>query len=96
MTNQFLIFVSEIALPLLGSAISIYILPIINDFIVEKQLHQAVKLAVEAVEQYMSTAEGDEKKEAVKDYILSKFNISDSQLNMLIEATVFEMNIFDS
>lgn len=95
MTNQILIFLSEIAFPLLGSAISIYVLPILNHFITEKQLQQAVKLAVEGVEQYMLTAEGEDKKKAVKEYILTKYNVSEAELNMLIESAVFDLNIFD-
>lgn len=91
MTNEILIFITEIAIPLIFSSISIYVLPNIKDFVNEKQLNQAVKIAVEGVEQYMSTAEGLDKKQMAKDYIQSKFYIDDNQLDILIEATVFEM-----
>ncbi len=92
MTNQILIFINEIAIPFIFSAISIYVLPVAKDFINEKQLNDAVKIAVEGVEQYMSTAEGSAKKQAVKDFVLSKFQVSNDQLNILIEAAVFELN----
>ncbi len=92
MTNEILIFITEIAIPFIFSAISIYVLPNVKDFITEKQLNHAVKIAVEGVEQYFSTSEGLDKKQIATDYIQSKFQIDDDQLNILIEATVFEMN----
>lgn len=92
MNNEFLIFLTEIAFPLVFSVFSLYVAPTITSFINENQLNQAVDIAVIGVEQYMTTAEGSAKKQAVKDYVLSKFELSDDQLDILIEAAVFELN----
>lgn len=92
MNNEILIFISEIAMPFIFTAISIYVVPVATKFINDKQLNQAVKIAVEGIEQYMTTSEGTAKKQAVKDYVLSKFDISNEELNILIEAAVFEIN----
>lgn len=92
MNYEFFMFINEIAIPFVFSAISIYVLPIVKNFIIEKDLNSAVKIGVEAVEQYMLTQEGSVKKQAVKDFVLSKFDISDQQLDILIESAVFELN----
>lgn len=92
MSIQFLTFACEIAIPLIFSAISLYLLPFLTNFINEFQLNHAVFLAVEAVEQYMDSAEGDDKKTAVENYILNAWDVDIDQLDMLIESAVFEMN----
>lgn len=92
MNNEILIFLTEILIPIVTSGVFIYVVPIVTKFINNYQLNQAVKVAVESVEQYMSTAEGAVKKQTAKDYVLSKFLISDDELNILIEAAVFEIN----
>lgn len=91
MNNEILIFITEIAIPLVCSGISMYVLPKINAFVTEKNLKEAVKIAVEGVEQYIGTTEGYTKREAVESYILSRFDIDDEDLQMLIESAVYEL-----
>lgn len=92
MSNEILIFITEIAIPFVFSMFSIYVAPKVTDYVTEKQLNNAVKIAVEGVEQYMTSQEGLDKKLAVFNYVQSQFKIDDDQLNILIEAYVFEMN----
>jgi LL-H family phage holin len=64
-----------------------------------KTLEQWVKVAVEAAEQvYCKDCQGNEKKTYVKDALTKhlnskKINITEEQLNILIEAAVKEMNL---
>lgn len=92
MSNEILIFITEIAIPFVFSMFTIYVAPKVNNFVTEQQLNNAVKIAVEGVEQYMTTDEGLDKKLAVFNYVQSQFKIDDDQLNILIEAYVYEMN----
>lgn len=81
----------ELIIPLSIGGFTLFILPVIKRFVDHYHLKQLVLIAVKAVEQYLQTEEGYDKLEAVKDYVLSRVDIEEEDLTMLIEATIYEL-----
>lgn len=82
-------FIIKIVIPLLCTILTVYIIPLLK----QKKLYDAVIIAVNAAEQiYNQSGMGKEKFEYVKDWIKSKFHISDEDLKNIIESAVYELN----
>lgn len=82
-------FIIKIIIPLLCTILTVYIIPMLK----QKKLYDAVVIAVKAAEQiYAQSGMGQEKFEYVKDWVKSKFNVSDEDLKNIIESTVYELN----
>lgn len=82
-------FVIKIIIPLLCAVLTMYVIPLLK----QKKLYDAVVIAVNAAEQiYKQSGMGEEKFEYVKEWIKSKFHISDEDLKNIIESAVYELN----
>lgn len=82
-------FIIEIIIPLLCTVLTIYIIP----FLKEKRIYSSVIIAVQAAEQiYKESGMGKEKFAYVKEWVQTKFNISDEDLKNIIESAVYELN----
>lgn len=83
-------FITEILIPLLCFVLTIYVIP----FLKEKKIYNYVKIAVEAAEQmFNESGKGKEKFDYVKEWVQSKFRISDEDLKNIIESVVYNINI---
>lgn len=82
-------FIIKIIIPLLGTILTFYIIPILK----EKKLYSAVVIAVNAAEQiFRESGKGAEKFAYVSEWIKKKFKISDEDLKNIIESAVYEIN----
>jgi hypothetical protein len=82
-------FVIKIIIPLLCAVLTMYVIPLLK----QKKLYDAVVIAVNAAEQiYTQSGMGEKKFEYVKEWIKSKFHISDEDLKNIIESAVYELN----
>lgn len=82
-------FIIKIVIPLLCTILTLYVIPLLK----QKKLYDAVVIAVNAAEQiYKQSGMGEEKFEYVKEWIKSKFHISDEDLKNIIESAVYELN----
>lgn len=82
-------FIIKIIVPLLCTILTVYIIPMLK----QKKLYDAVVIAVKAAEQiYTQSGRGQEKFEYVKEWVKSKFKVSDEDLKNIIESTVYELN----
>lgn len=85
---------------ILGSLISIYILPPIKDFLLEKkqllqdqELFEYVVILVQAAEQMFAQADmGKEKFDYVIEKVCKEYNIDPDYAKDLVESIVYEMN----
>ena len=71
------------------------LIPKIYKWIKQHNLEKAIKDAVWAAEQLFKKNDptGEKRKAFVQEYILERFNISEDELNILIEAFVKELNL---
>ncbi len=76
----------------------LFLLPLIYRLIKKYNLEKAIKEAVWAAEQLLKKTDptGEKRKYFVKTYILDRFNISEAELDVLIEAAVKELNIIQN
>ncbi len=85
-------FVSELLLPITISSFICIVLTFLKQLVGENNLNKMVYMAIKGVEQYLSGEDGYSKLEAVKDYVMSRVDIEEEELTLLIESLVFEMN----
>jgi hypothetical protein len=81
-------FIIEIILPVVSLLVSIYIIP----WLKEKRVYEFVKSVVKATEQLSKTLNIDDKFKYAAEAIKKKFNLSDEDMERLIEAAVFEIS----
>lgn len=91
MPKEIIMVIVEYALRMIIMAIGFYTLRFIKQYNLEKW----VEFSVRAAEQLADVGIIDlgERKEYVKQQILNKFKISEEELDVLIEASVQELNI---
>lgn len=87
----------KIVIPIIGAIITYLIVPFLREKTTKEQrgnIEFWVRIAVNAAEQiYKEKGHGKQKKEYVLDFLSSKnINISEQQLDLLIEAAVYELN----
>lgn len=79
----------ELVLTIISALAAKYLIP----WLKEKRLLSAAKIAVEAAEQiFTETKTGKEKFEQAKQWLLTKFNITEEEAKKLLEAAVYNMN----
>lgn len=98
MDSEGFINIIKCIIALLGAIITCIIIPYIKSKTTEKQRNDItfwVQVAVSAAEQiYREKGQGGIKKQYVVDFLIDKgINISMSELNILIEASVKELNL---
>ena len=82
-------FIIKIIIPLLCTILTVYVIPLLK----QKKLYDAVIIAVNAAEQiYTGSGMGKAKFDYVKEWIKSKFKVSDDDLKNIIESAVYELN----
>lgn len=90
MPREFLITIIEYAVRMVVLVIGVYAVQFIKQYNLEKWVDFCVgaaeQLAIAGIIDY------DERKEYVKQRILEKFKISEEELDVLIEASVEELN----
>lgn len=87
-----------IIITILGAIITYLVVPYIKSKTTQKQQEQIqtwISIAVNAAEQILNTPEmGENKKEFVINFLRNQgINLAEEQLNMLIEAAVYQMNL---
>lgn len=83
-------FIVKIIIPLLCTVLTVYIIPYFKD----KKIYDSVKIAVQAAEQiFKESGMGTEKFIYVKEWITTKFKITDDDLKNIIESAVYELNL---
>lgn len=87
----------KIIIPILGAVVTYILVPWIKEKTTaeqQKNIKFLVQVAVNAAEQIFEEAgQGDKKKQYVIDFLNSKgINITEKELDILIEAAVFELN----
>lgn len=97
MNTDAIVQIGTIIIALIGAVITYIVVPYIKANTTEKQRENAkfwVKVAVSAAEQiYKEKGSGKNKKQYVLEFLNSKgIKITEEQLNVLIEAAVFELN----
>lgn len=97
MNGEAFVNIGTAVIALIGAIITYVIVPYINSKTTEKQRDNAkfwVQVAVGAAEQiYKEKGQGKLKKKYVLNFLNSKgINIDDEQLDVLIEAAVYELN----
>lgn len=97
MTGKAFVNIGTAVITLIGAIITYVIVPYINSKTTEKQRDNAkfwVQVAVGAAEQiYKEKGQGKLKKKYVLNFLNSKgIDIDDEQLDVLIEAAVYELN----
>lgn len=97
MTGEAFVNIGTAVIALIGAIITYVIVPYINSKTTEKQRDNAkfwVQVAVGAAEQiYKEKGQGKLKKKYVLNFLNSKgIDIDDEQLDVLIEAAVYELN----
>ena len=84
------VIILECITVLIMAIVTYYVVPFLKD----KKLYQYVCIAVKAAEQiYNETGMGKQKFNYVKEWIKSKFKVSDKGLKNIIESAVYEMNL---
>lgn len=97
MTGEMFTQIAAILITLLGAVMTYLVVPYIKSKTSQEQQEQIrvwVDIAVQAAEQIMNTpGMGENKKLYVLSFLNNKgIHLTDDQLNMLIEAAVYEMN----
>lgn len=86
----------KVIIPIIGAVITYLIVPFIKSKTTieqQKNIEFWVEIAVNAAEQIFGSGLGEKKKQYVIDFLNSKgINITEKELDILIEAAVFEMN----
>ena len=77
---------------IITGVLACYIIP----YLKKHKLYEAVKTAVQAAEQiYNAEGMGAVKFRSVKDWVKTKFNVSDEDLKNIIESAVYELKAVD-
>lgn len=98
MTGEMFTQIVMIIITILGAIITYLVVPYIKSKTTQKQQEQIqtwISIAVNAAEQILNTPEmGENKKEFVINFLRNQgINLAEEQLNMLIEAAVYQMNL---
>lgn len=88
--------VAQYIIPFVVGAVALVIVPPVKEWLKMKNVYDYVVIGVKAAEQIFNSKEGQKKYEYVKEWVQDKFNITDEELKMLIEAVVLEINKDDN
>lgn len=79
--------IANFIIPAIFALFTAYLVPILK----QKKIYNYVKIGVHAAQQVLWEASGEEKYQAVWDFVKSKIKVKDEDLHQMIEAVVFEM-----
>lgn len=91
MSTMLYVIIGDLLIPVMVSIFMVFGMQIIKKVVDKKNLIQLVTITIKAVEQYQNEEDGYTKKEAVKDYILSKTDIEEDDLSILIESIIYDI-----
>lgn len=93
MNEVTLILITKIVVLITCCSFIFVIMNIIKEKYYEQKLYNLVKMSIKGAEQYLKGEDGYTKLELVKDFVMTRIEVDEEDLNILIESIIYDLKI---